>query len=554
MKQEVAHKPLVLLALCLATTVEMTKKAFIRLLCLLVLLSLCYQGANIFFTTTSKKAIRTNTATIDYEDYSFKESNEPTTSSTLSTTASTVKKNAVRTSPLTPGTSISVEEKVEKCMRMANLNSEPLLTQARVNARYLLDEYRAVIPAEGLPGHKSHCWQATYTADWIESSKQLYGRMGNVSYSIPSLVFYPYSAYILPFIKKSYPSFKSSVVCLPKVFVIGYEKCGSTFIFSVIDNLISMSTDNWKQRQIAKEPQFWARFEAYEPGKIHLPTAGDLGRYVVNYIPGIHQVSTQNRTDVVMIDGTPNYATEWPVFTKNNSNMSNYCLLPAALPTLLPDSKYVAILRNPIDMVYSNFWWSCAKNNIPIPNANEGPDIFHSRITAKIHTFNNCMKNESVASIASPCPLDESYGSCIKTRMHLLDQCAGKIVSNQFSPEMPKCGESSLYYGMYYVHIRKWLSAVGRENLLVLTLEELNQFPSKVAGDILTFLDLNTTIATREDLVKRAMKDGDMNTKKQFDYKSKHMRNDTKAALESFYHPFNDFLTELLMDKKYTWF
>ena len=450
----------------------------------------------------------------------------------------------------------TIEEKVENCMRMANLNSEPLLTQARNNARYLLDEYRRVIPAEGLPGHKSHCWQTNYSADWIESS--LYGCMGNVPYNITKLSYYPYRLQIFSFFKRQYQqTFRSNLVCLPKLFVIGYEKCGSTFIFSVIDNLISMSTNYWKKRQIAKEPQFWARFEAYEPGKIHLPTAGDLGRYVVNYIPGIHQVSTQNRTDVVMIDGTPNYATEWPVFTKNDSNMSNYCLLPAALPTLLPDSKYVAILRNPIDMVYSNFWWSCAKNGIPIPNANEGPDIFHSRITAKIHTFNNCMRNESVASIASPCPLDESYGSCIKTRMHLLDQCAGKIVSNKFSPAMPKCGESSLYYGMYYVHIRKWLSAVGRENLLVLTLEELNQFPSKVAGDVLTFLDLNTTIATRKDLVKRAMKDGDTNTDKQFDYKTtatRHMRNDTKAALELFYHPFISLLDELLMDHKFAWF
>ena len=258
-----------------------------------------------------------------------------------------------------------------------------------------------------------------------------------------------------------------------------------------------------------------------------------------------------------MVDGTPNYAAEWPVFTTSENNMSNYCLLPTAMSTLLPNSKYISILRNPINMVYSNFWWSCAKYGIQIHNGNEGPNIFHSRITAKIHTFNNCMRNESVASIASPCPLDESYGSCIKTRTHLLDQCAGKIVSNQFSPEMPKCGESSLYYGMYYVHIRKWLSAVGRENLLVLTLEELNQFPSKVAGDILTFLDLNTTIATRKDPVKRAMDSGNKNTKKQFDYKSKttrHMRSDTKAALELFYHPFNDLLTELLVNQKYAWF
>ena len=457
----------------------------------------------------------------------------------------------------------SIEDKVENCMRMANLNSEPLLTQARDNARYLLDEYRRVIPKRGFEGHRSHCWRESYFTTWQRSImfwKVVFsGSIGRFDYSM-RLSYYPYNDVIYPTLTRLYEKgyYKSCVMCLPNVFLLGYEKCGSSSLFTFIERLVSTSTGILEKKQVTKEMQYWARFEAFEGSKKETPVVESLGRYLINFIPGMELVSAKNKTDVVLIDGTPNYMVEWPVFSHKENNMSNYCLLPAALPTLFPNSKYFAIMRSPIDMVYSNFWFSCTKKRISFGDNTKGPDIFHKLIMPKIHTFNNCVRNESDPAFSAPCSLDSNYSACIRQRTHLFDQCSDDIIANTFAPELPRCGETTLYYGLYYIHIRKWLSLVERKNLFLLTLKELNQSPHIIANDILTFLDLkNLSDDAIEQVIKRVTKKGPSNAQKTVDYKSDpqlYMRADTKLALETFYHPFNLLLSELLNDDKYLWF
>ena len=417
-----------------------------------------------------------------------------------------------------------------------------------------------MIPENPLRGYKSHCWRETFNLTWNLNQQTISGAIGKVAFPTEPLGFYPYyrifSALTSLFPSKSY---ESNIVCLPNVFQIGFEKCGSTFLYTYINNLISASTDDWKMRQIYKETQFWVRFEPYEESKIHLPKTEDIGRYLINFIPGIDSISRRNKTDLLLVDDTPNYISEWPVFNKSENNLSNYCLLPATLPMLFSDSKYLAIVRNPIDLVYSNFWWSCSKNKIKIPDPAKGPDIFHNRIMSKIQTFNDCMRDQSTPSISFPCSFGytHTYASCIKKRLHLLDKCSADIIVNDYSPEMSSCGDSSLSLGIFYVHIRKWLDLVSKDNLLILTLEELTRHPIEVTRDILQFLDLDVTIA-RAEMVQYLMKYSDKNGQEMFiDYKGDellHIRRDTKLALEEFYRPFNELLAQLLDSDKFIWF
>ena len=263
----------------------MVSKAFIKLVSvcsLLVFALFLYQRLSIIDKKTVKKSYQASTAGILDTEQS-----EVTTASLHSIVDSGDPDSIPFVHSATAGTAnsedITIEEKVEKCMRMANLNSELLLTQARDNARYYVDEYRKVIPAESLPGHRSHCWHTEYTAKWTRSSRQMSGHIGNVSYNFNKLPAWPYSNNIFPL--KDQQMYTSNTVCLPNVFVIGHEKCGSTFLFTVIDNLISMSTNNWKKRQIYKEPMFWAIFEAYKTNHKHIPKATDFFRYLIYYIP-----------------------------------------------------------------------------------------------------------------------------------------------------------------------------------------------------------------------------------------------------------------------------
>ena len=527
----------------------MAKRAFIKLACvcsiLLVLVEFCYVrfggSVNLLSVSTGSKSTRNEFLTRVMENTAF--SDQVQSFKQTNTAVLLPHDNSPK--------SLLIEEKVEKCMTSSNLRSELLLTQARDNARYFINEYRRVIPERGLEGYRSHCWREDYYAKW--EAHTVSGSIGDMNYS-QAMSYYPFNQYLPKRLKRlSSNEYNSSILCLPKVYLLGYEKCGSTFLYSFMAKLASLSTNKSTDMAFLKETQYWARFEAYQMSKRHLPTAESLGMYLLNYIPGM-DTAKQSQTDMILIDGTPNYMVEWPVFSKDEDGLSNYCLLPAGLPTLFPDSKYFAIMRSPIDMVYSNFWFSCTKYGIKLKNATDGPDIFHKRIMPKIHTFNNCVRNELDPAFSAPCSLDTNYSACIRQRTHLLDKCSLAIIANKFSPEL-RCGETTLYYGLYYIHVRKWLSLVKRENLFFLTMEELTKSPNTVATDILQFLDLKMLSSDEiQNFSEEIMKTGNKKSQTSVQYKSNpqlHMRADTRQALETFYRPFNLLLAELLGSNKY---
>lgn len=458
---------------------------------------------------------------------------------------------------------LTVPELIEDCMRTANLASPALVRPAIANAKYFYREFRKAIPEAPLTGYRSHCWVRNYSVQWDKPpSYKCKGELGNITFARDFTAFFPYQQ-IFSYMAGSYPqlSYNSSTVCLPNFFVAGFPKCGSTFLYYMVDSLISLSSKDLNRNQVEKDTQFWVHFDPFQKIKIGVPKVEDLGGYLFNFIPGIDKVSKKRSHDTVLVDGTPNYINEWPIFLEEENDITNYCLIPAVLPRLLPRSKYFVIMRNPIDMLYSNFWFSCTKNFINIPFPYKGPQIFHQRTVTKIAKFNICMKNESEERISFTCTmLDKKYySSCIRKRIHLLDRCAAHTLPEIYSADLPQCGDIWLSVGLFYVHIRKWLHILPRERIIFLTLDEVNKNPSIVAHRILKFLDLNTTLANDVRNVNAMLWSGKVNTKQQNEVNYNgdiklQMRKDTKQLLEIFYHPFNSLLVELLGDHKYQWF
>ena len=251
-----------------------------------------------------------------------------------------------------------IPELVEDCMRTANLASPALLDPAISNAEYFYREFRRAIPEVPLAGYKSHCWVGNYSVQWDKPpSYNCKGELGNVNFASNFKAFFPYQHRIFPYMVRTYPkrSYKSSTVCLPNFFVAGFPKCGSTFLYYMVDSLISLSSKDSNRNQVEKETQFWVHFDPFQKIKMSVPKVEDLGGYLFNYIPGIDKVSKKGSNNTIFVDGTPTYINEWPIFTEEENNITNYCLIPAALPRLLPHSKYFVIMRNPISMLYSNF-------------------------------------------------------------------------------------------------------------------------------------------------------------------------------------------------------
>ena len=357
--------------------------------------------------------------------------------------------------------------------------------------------------------------------------------------------------------------YQSKLVCLPNIFVAGFPKSGSTFFYHFVDNLVSISIKDWGKRAGHKEPQFWVRFFPYEKRSAHTLDVGEMGGYFFNYIPGIEKMAKGK--DIPLIDGTPNIVMDFPRFSRRENNLTNYCIIPAVLPRLLPDSKYIFVMRNPITMLYSGFWFSFSRNHYR-PELGEwavvskGPTVFHQQVVSETGKFNMCMRNISEPSISQVCKMEDKddYASCIRQRLHLLDKCSAKITHHVYSQALPHCGEVRLYTGIYYVHLHKWLHLVERDRMLFYTLEEMKTGAIGVARDVVKTLGLDPSIVTKENVQKATLTAAEHNNKQTLvNYKEDpllKMREDTAAILEIFYHPFNSLLAELLGHDKFKWF
>ncbi len=452
-----------------------------------------------------------------------------------------------------------VLDNVRTCLKATNMAESANEAIALGNAKEFFQQYSKVIPTEFLSNYSSHCWKMKFNVE-IFKSVFYKGRFGK----------YPFKGIgtggqqtlleqILSLKQLFKGNFSSDVICLPKVFLAGFPKCGSTYGFCFLQSLVHLSTGlrMGALTEVVKEPHFWVRVRVSKNVKMPKPT--DLAEYVFNFLPGLFKINALKNREVVLIDGTPNMLFDSPRFHEKHSNTSNYCLLPSAFSELLPMSKYILIMRNPLKMLYSAFWFSCFTKAIAVPRNVQliGPGLFHDRIKAKIDLFNDCMRDPDNLEISMPCNLydDSDYDSCIKKRLHLLDQCVRKITFNLFSKELPDCGRSRVEMGLYYTHIRKLLTVVPRDKVMVLTLEQLAKEPEVIAKQMLHFLGYPSTISILNQ-VKSITLTCNKNSQETIPYKHDpklKMRKETKSMILKFYKPFNSLLADLLQDTRFLW-
>ena len=414
---------------------------------------------------------------------------------------------------------------VETCLVSTDLTEN--ITAAKKNAEYFLSVLRHVIPRNFNTTYRSPCWQMDFRATLLPAIGTNF-RMGNMT-SISSHKELQYAVKADLF-KLYRGRFSSSIMCLPKVFIAGFSKCGSTFLYCFLNRIIHHSL-GVHTSESEKEPHWWVGAGYHH--KPHKPVASDIGGYLLNFARGMDAMQ-KSHYNAVTIDGSPNLIWSWPRFYPSEG-LVNYCLLPSIIPQVLPTSKYIVVMRNPLDMLYSAFWFSCTMYGINLSMATrlKGPDIFHERIVAKIKLFNSC------------------------TQRYSSDKCIFDITFNIFNGTtgFSKCGRSRLDMALYYIHVHKWLSIVPRERFLFLTLEEMSKDPNIVARKAIDFLDLpppkNVNVADYVHSCSRSL-----NAQNSVDYRHDHrlqMRNDTREFLESFFRPFNQRLAELLGDRKFLW-
>ncbi len=448
-----------------------------------------------------------------------------------------------------------------KCLNMTNMAQTVLeRSLALHNAQCLYNEYRKVIPDRFLSNYSNHCWRTRFNVMSLPGG-HFQGQLGPVKLSGglsqgPKSLGGPLQELKSPLFKGE---FSTRLVCLPKIFLIGFPKCGSTFFWCFMKTLLRLATNTTTDYaiEIVKEPHFWVKGAANKTQYMKTPVAKDISEYLLNFLPGLKRLRDDaNFFDTPFVDGSPNTIFNWPRFDLKQPSDVNYCIIPSVLPQLLPGSKYVVVMRNPIKMLYSSFWFSCTGlgHTLSTEVQEKAPLIFHKRTKSKIDRFLSCLVD---TKHPQPCSIKdkESYSVCIQQRLHLLDRCVIEISYIHFEEPMPDCGKARIETVIFYVHIRKWLSVVPRSSMFFLSLEKLIADRKSVSIELLKFLGYFPRAEIIDSLQADSLCVNSENVQNVVDYKRNPklaMMQNTKDMLQTFFYPFNLLLADLLHDSPFT--
>ncbi len=165
--------------------------------------------------------------------------------------------------------------------------------------------------------------------------------------------------------------------------------------------------------------------------------------------------------------------------------------------SLFPKVKIIAILRNPVDRAYSHYWH----------NVREGTESL---------SFEEALAAEK--------------GRLVGLRKKFMDDPNYNNVNYQ--------RYSYVRRGLYADQLRLWFSFFPREQILILTNDELKKKPKKVMERVFAFLNIpNVPIVEKTEYLKK---------------KYAPMNEATREKLSKFFAPYNEDL-EKLLDVRYNW-
>ena len=195
--------------------------------------------------------------------------------------------------------------------------------------------------------------------------------------------------------------------------------------------------------------------------------------------------------------------------------------MPAVISRVLPNAKFIIVMRNPVTRLYSHFLYSYqlrygAVENWPLRIKENGSHLFHNVVLKHINVFHECMKKMSAFECAY---FIQAYGGSLR-----------------------------LAIGLYVVHIKKWLQFFPRENFLFVKMENMSKYPVKTMSLITQFLGVSPVSKGTASRMLRATENV-LQSKQGLTP----MDEKTEAILQEFYQPYNVELAELLEDDCFLW-
>lgn len=302
----------------------------------------------------------------------------------------------------------------------------------------------------------------------------------------------------------------NSLVCIPKVYFIGFPRSGSTQLYKMLIKhpLISGGFN--------KEPHWWTRFNF--DGRFPYNILAVI-RYLSHFYKAAQEIL--EHPDRLLIDGSQ--STIW-----DTRIIKNWCVVPQLITSMVPEAKFIVLMRNPVQRLLSDAKYLFEEHwhkNGSIPNTylRNATHVFLKNARTEIDKYDKCLIFNSQ------------------------ETCTYYALEGNKKGDISKCGRVRLGISLYHVHIRQWLNVVPRKQFLFLRTDDLERDPFETLQKVWSFLEVPQQ--SRED-----MKDilyehlhGSQHKTTSDDYDRRF------EFLTKFFQWHNDQLADILDDDKFSW-
>lgn len=382
---------------------------------------------------------------------------------------------------------------------------------------------QAFIPSTFSHNSSTPCWYAELSISPV-LSQNLTGRIRDTLPQIPMWYTKEEALQVVESVRANESPYSNrTLMCLPSVYVSGFQKCGSTALYDLITAHPQVAPPRWK------EGHFWRTVMQTDSQPYK---SLQVLHYLFHLKPAADMIERNPRG--ITLDAST--STVLAGLDYERSENSDACIIPSILSKILPEAKYILIMRNPVDRLWSDYWYFCAEGwrqsgrggrmTIPKEYLQHGPEIFHNHTLEVIAEFNTCMNDEHTPEFE--CVRRVSFGQ-----------------RTEYGCEYARVG-----IGLYYYHIVNWMSTIARKRFLFLKSEDLYVNPFHEMVKVWKFLGL-------QPLNREWVGIGHSNANQWI--KSKKYRNTfqimnrTHEVLTSFYRPYNKRLARLLNDSRFVW-
>ncbi|XP_060575704.1 carbohydrate sulfotransferase 15-like isoform X2 [Ruditapes philippinarum] len=304
-------------------------------------------------------------------------------------------------------------------------------------------------------------------------------------------------------------SWEPPIRCLPYFYLIGAPKSGTTDMHRRLIKHPEIS------KLVVKEPHWLTRRHYYghgiNGGYSNLTHYLKVFKFATRDVllrkdsEGFHNVIFGDCSASTLWDN--DYWTILPEFR----NLSEPLYTNADyIHHLNPNAKIIAMLRNPVERLYSDYLF--------FQQFQQGsPEMFHEGVKNIIKDTYNCLRNNSLRHCLYT-PAKSRPGIVIRLRI-----------------------------GVYHLHLKEYFRVFPREQVMVIKLEDFSNNTYSYMKQIFSFLEISTLKA--KDLQKIADPNQHANKRRKKDKQAGEMLPETRKMLENFYRPHNDLLSKLLGEK-----